>query len=145
MSAGGVIISNSEIDLLGLAASIGTASIVIGGIVSIISFLGCFGAANEKGLLLKTYFVLLIILVILEISVGAAAYAKGDQIPGQLQQSWHNAAASPNSTTLLGIQEQVKKRVMSSLNAADLTVLPIILCLQIALSLQKITLDAKML
>jgi hypothetical protein len=37
---------------------------------SIVSFLGCFGAANEKGMLLKTYFVILVVLIILELSVG---------------------------------------------------------------------------
>jgi Tetraspanin family len=107
MSAGGVIISNSESDLIGLASTIGAASIVIGAIVSIISFLGCFGAANEKGLLLKTYFVFLIVLVILEISVGAAAYARRDQIPQQLDDAWVNAAKTPNSTALIEIQKQV--------------------------------------
>jgi hypothetical protein len=55
-------------------------SIVIGCIITIVSFLGCFGAANEKGMLLKTYFALLIILVILEISVGIAAYVKRDAV-----------------------------------------------------------------
>jgi hypothetical protein len=53
---------------------------VIGLIITIVSFLGCFGAANEKGMLLKTYFGLLIILVILEISIGIAAYAKMDDV-----------------------------------------------------------------
>jgi hypothetical protein len=53
---------------------------VIGITITIVSFLGCFGAANEKGMLLKTYFALLIILVILEISVGIAAYAKMDDV-----------------------------------------------------------------
>jgi hypothetical protein len=81
MGGGGYIISNGTEDIIGLSSGIAAASIAIGAIVSIISFLGCFGAANEKGSLLKTYFLLLIILVILEIAVGAAAYAKSDEVP----------------------------------------------------------------
>jgi hypothetical protein len=55
-------------------------AIIIGIIVSVVSFLGCFGAANEKGMLLKTYFALLALLVILEIGVGIAAYGKSDSV-----------------------------------------------------------------
>ena len=57
-----------------------TSAIVIGCIITIVSFLGCYGAANEKGMLLKTYFGILIILVILEISVGIAAKVKEDEV-----------------------------------------------------------------
>ena len=70
----------SSSDILNLSGSIGIAAIVIGLIITIVSFLGCFGAANEKGLMLKTYFGLLILLVILEISVGLAAYVKMDDV-----------------------------------------------------------------
>lgn len=80
MGTGGYIISNGSSDIIGLSSSIAAAAIAIGVIVSIISFLGCFGAANEKGMLLKTYFALLIVLVILEVAVGGAAYAKADQV-----------------------------------------------------------------
>ena len=75
-----MITSSSSSDILNLAGSIGISAIVIGLIITIVSFLGCFGAANEKGMLLKTYFGLLIILVILEISIGIAAYAKMDDV-----------------------------------------------------------------
>lgn len=46
----------------------------------VISFLGCFGAANEKGMLLKTYFALLLLVVVLELGVGGAAYTKKDDV-----------------------------------------------------------------
>ncbi|KAJ3161070.1 Serine/threonine-protein phosphatase 2A activator 2 [Geranomyces michiganensis] len=85
-SAGG---SNGEI--ISLSGTVGTAAIVIGVIVTIVSFLGCFGAANEKGMLLKTYFALLIILVILELSVGIAAYSKRSAIGDTLQDAWSTA------------------------------------------------------
>ena len=55
MGGGGYIISNGSGDITGLTDGVATASIVIGAIVSIISFLGCFGAANEKVLHLSFY------------------------------------------------------------------------------------------
>ncbi|KAJ8329077.1 hypothetical protein BDV3_006272 [Batrachochytrium dendrobatidis] len=105
IGAGGYINTNSAEDIVGLSGSIAVASIVIGCIVTIISFLGCFGAANEKGVLLKTYFALLIILVILEISVGAAAYAKRDEMNTSIDIAWHNAAQGPNNSTIVGIEK----------------------------------------
>ncbi|EGF80794.1 hypothetical protein BATDEDRAFT_24689 [Batrachochytrium dendrobatidis JAM81] len=107
IGAGGYINTNSAEDIVGLSGSIAVASIVIGCIVTIISFLGCFGAANEKGVLLKTYFALLIILVILEISVGAAAYAKRDEMNTSIDIAWHNAAQGPNNSTIVGIEKLV--------------------------------------
>ncbi len=80
IGGGGFITSQSSQDILNLSGSIGVSAIIIGLIVTIVSFLGCFGAANEKGLMLKTYFGLLILLVILEIGVGIAAYAKRDAV-----------------------------------------------------------------
>ncbi|KAJ3144696.1 hypothetical protein HDU89_008066 [Geranomyces variabilis] len=87
-SAGG---TNGE--LISLSGTVGTAAIVIGVIVTVVSFLGCFGAANEKGMLLKTYFALLIILVILELSVGIAAYTKRSAIGDTLKDAWSDAYA----------------------------------------------------
>lgn len=107
MGTGGYILSSTTQDIIGLASTIGTAAIVIGTIVSIVSFLGCFGAANEKGILLKTYFIFLLLLIILEISVGAAAYARGDQIPEQIKGAWQGAAISPTqNVTILAIERQ---------------------------------------
>jgi hypothetical protein len=80
IGGGGFITSQSSQDILNLSGSIGISAIVIGLIVTIVSFLGCFGAANEKGIMLKSYFGILILLVILEISVGIAAYAKRDAV-----------------------------------------------------------------
>jgi hypothetical protein len=92
MAGGGYIVSNRPSDLVGLAAGIGTASIVIGVIVTLISFFGCFGAANEKGILLKTYFVILCIIIVLEMGVGIAAYSKRDSIPEALATAWKEVA-----------------------------------------------------
>ncbi|KAJ3114143.1 Leukocyte surface antigen cd53, partial [Nowakowskiella sp. JEL0407] len=89
ISGGGYLQSNTTSeDVINLSSPIAIAAIVIGLIITLVSFLGCFGAANEKGLLLKSYFVLLIVLIILEISVGIAAYVKKEEIPTLLEKGW---------------------------------------------------------
>jgi hypothetical protein len=107
MAGGGYIINNNA-DIIGLSSSIATSAIIIGVIISLISFLGCFGAANEKKLLLKSYFGLLIILVILEIAVGTAAYVKRDNIDPLLKDGWVHAFNQPDSnSTILAIENTV--------------------------------------
>ena len=112
MAGGAYIVSNKVSDIVGLSGGIATASIIIGILVTIISFLGCFGAANEKGILLKTYFIVLCVVIILEIAVGAAAYAQRDNIPNILEQSWKTS----DSSTIIKIQNAVFTR-LTSLNA----------------------------
>lgn len=70
----------SQSDVINLTGSISVAAIIIGLFITLVSFLGCFGAANEKGFLLKTYFAMLFVLILLEVSVGIAAYAKQDAV-----------------------------------------------------------------
>ncbi|KAH6569766.1 hypothetical protein BASA61_004660 [Batrachochytrium salamandrivorans] len=123
VGAGGYINTNSAEDIVGLSESIAVASIVIGCIVAIISFLGCFGAANEKGVLLKTYFALLLILVILEISIGAAAYAKRDEVSNSLDVAWHSSFSSGRNTTIAGIEKLLNCCGFS--NVTDAAVSPI--------------------
>ncbi|KAJ3107533.1 Leukocyte surface antigen cd53 [Phlyctochytrium planicorne] len=91
--------SEKQGDLVNWSTTTAIAAIVIGCFVTVISFLGCFGAANEKGMLLKTYFALLCILVILELSVGIAAYVKRDAVEGLIESQWTKAATS-NTTSL---------------------------------------------
>ncbi|KAJ3193253.1 hypothetical protein HK101_005152 [Irineochytrium annulatum] len=80
--------------LVDLGSTLGVGAIVVGCIVTIVSFLGCFGAANEKGMLLKTYFALLVFLVALELSVGIAAYVKRDAVSSMLETAWINSATA---------------------------------------------------
>ncbi len=79
MAAGSYLTSNSR-DSAFLSTSIAGGAIGVGVLITLISFLGCFGAANEKGIMLKTYFALMLILVILELSVGIAAYAEQSHV-----------------------------------------------------------------
>ena len=67
-------------DIINLSGTIAAGACTIGVLVTVVSFFGCFGAANEKGVLLRTYFALLIILMVLELSVGIAAYVKKDEV-----------------------------------------------------------------
>lgn len=70
----------SQSNVIDLTGSLSIAAIVIGIFIALISFIGCFGAANERGFLLKTFFGMLLILIILEVSIGAAAYAKQGEV-----------------------------------------------------------------
>lgn len=76
--------------------------------------MGCFGAANEKGMLLKTYFALLFLLVILELSIGIAAYGKRDtvylfltEVGDLVEHAWYKDADS-NSPLVLSVEKYVR-------------------------------------
>jgi len=127
IGTGGIIVADSNGDLVNLAGTIGAAAISIGVIVSGTSFLGCFGAAKEKGTMLKWYFAVLLVLVILQVSVGGAAYSKGDEIPGMLESAWKREAETvTNSTILLAIERQ--NECCGYRNSSDFPVTP--LCVQ---------------
>lgn len=80
IGGGAYIQSQNFEDVINLSGTIAAGSIIVGVFVVVISFLGCFGAANEKGMLLKTYFALLLLVVVLELGVGGAAYTKKDDV-----------------------------------------------------------------
>ncbi|KAJ3076679.1 Leukocyte surface antigen cd53 [Podochytrium sp. JEL0797] len=91
-------------DLIGLSGTTAAAAIGIGCVIVAVSFFGIFGAANEKGMLLKTYFALLLLLVVFEISLGIAAYVKSDAVEDLLQTAWINSVTSQNAQSLANIQ-----------------------------------------
>ncbi|KAI9193688.1 Tetraspanin family-domain-containing protein [Polychytrium aggregatum] len=91
-------------DLIGISSGIAVAAIVIGLIVSVVSFLGCFGAANEKGLLLKTYFAILILLIILELGVGIAGYTQRNGVVPLLETNWYQQVQN-NNTLILTVEK----------------------------------------
>ncbi|KAJ3246668.1 hypothetical protein HDU78_006418 [Chytriomyces hyalinus] len=92
-------------DLIDLSSGIAAAAIGIGVLVTVVSFFGIFGAANEKGMLLKTYFGMLLLLVVFEISVGIAAYVKSDAVEELLETAWTNSVLSGNKARLSNIQQ----------------------------------------
>ncbi|KAI8806549.1 Tetraspanin family-domain-containing protein [Cladochytrium replicatum] len=116
LGAGGYLQSTNGIDDI---TNMGVAAIIIGIIITIVSFLGCFGAANEKGMLLKTYFVMLLVLVILEISVGSAAYAKRGDISTYVENRWRQAYYQQPSNIL--IVEQTF-RCCGFMNTTDMSI-----------------------
>ncbi|KAI8621605.1 Tetraspanin family-domain-containing protein [Chytriomyces sp. MP71] len=84
-------------DLIDLSSGIAASAIGIGVLITLVSFFGIFGAANEKGMLLKTYFGMLLLLVIFEIGLGIAAYVKSDAVEDLLEQAWINSVVSGNT------------------------------------------------
>ncbi|KAJ1336380.1 hypothetical protein BSLG_007164 [Batrachochytrium salamandrivorans] len=113
VGAGGYINTNSAEDIVGLSESIAVASIVIGCIVAIISFLGCFGAANEKGVLLKTYFALLLILVILEISI---ALPRMQSVTSNVTDAAVSPICHPPSNITVSCSQQLTATLKGSLS-----------------------------
>ena len=107
IAVGGIITANTIFDLAELKSGIAAATISIGVIISLISFLGCFGAVNEKGILLKTYFAILAILVVLEIGVGIAAYVQRDQLDQKIGDTWATIAQRTDNKILTDIQDTV--------------------------------------
>lgn len=91
-------------DLIDLSGSTAAAAIGVGVLITAVSFFGIFGAANEKGMLLKTYFGLLLLLIIFELGVGIAAYVKSDEVENLLQTAWINSVSSTNVQSLNNIQ-----------------------------------------
>ena len=64
--------------------------IVTGSIVSIISFLGTFGAYNEVKCMLLTYFVILVILFIVMVTAGILGYVFRLEVDDRMQQEMHS-------------------------------------------------------
>ncbi|TPX31476.1 hypothetical protein SmJEL517_g05180 [Synchytrium microbalum] len=99
ISGGGWIQSHQSEDALSaIVSSIATGAIVIGVFVTLVSFMGCFGAANERGILLKTYFGLLALLIIFQIAIGSAAYSKREDIPELVGEAWKDLYLNSNQT-----------------------------------------------
>lgn len=68
----------------GGASSAANILIASGVFVSIIGFVGCCGAIKENKTMLIIYFILVLLIFILEIAAGALAYAKKDEMEEEL-------------------------------------------------------------
>jgi len=66
-------------------------AIVIGIVMLFVAFLGCFGSIKELRHMLLAYFVLLLIVFILELVVGGLAYAKRDEVEDKLAEEFKNS------------------------------------------------------
>lgn len=73
--------------------------IVIGAAICLVSVLGLCGAANDgNGLIaLKTYAILVGVLILVQIIFGGVAYLKRDQLPRLIENSWTSAALNDSS------------------------------------------------
>ena len=79
MTSYGVQLLYSRADIF-ILQSAATAGIVLGVVTTLVSFLGCCGATNEKGVLLKTYFGMLLVLIVLQIVAGSIAASQQDNV-----------------------------------------------------------------
>ena len=68
--------------------TIASAIIVLGVFVFLVSLAGFWGAIRENRFLLMVYFGVVLLFVIIEFSVGIAAYVKKEHIPTIADQSW---------------------------------------------------------
>lgn len=62
--------------------------LVLGVFIMLVSLVGCCGAKKESRVILGVYSVVLVILIICQISVGIAIYAKQDEAPDMLRSAW---------------------------------------------------------
>lgn len=78
--------------LLGTNLYVAAAAILIvtGSIVSIISFLGTFGAYKEIKCMLLTYFVILVVLFIVMVTAGILGYVFRLEVDDRMQQEMHS-------------------------------------------------------
>jgi len=70
------------------STTIAAGVIVLGVLVFIVSFFGCLGAIRENRVLLIIYFGCVLLFVLIEFSLGIAAYAKRDKIPALANDNW---------------------------------------------------------
>lgn len=107
LGGGGYIISNEYIDLAGFSSGIANASVILGLVVTLIAFLGIAGATNQSRLLLRFYFGLVLLLVLLQFSIGVGTFVKRDEIPFVMKQKWINAAIGNGNQTIISIENYV--------------------------------------
>ena len=55
-------------------------AIVVGVVIVLVAFLGCCGAINEVAPMLLAFFILMLIIFILEVAAGALAYSKRNEV-----------------------------------------------------------------
>jgi CD63 antigen len=70
------------------STTIAAGVIVLGVLVFIVSFFGCLGSLRENRILLIIYFSCVLLFILIEFSLGIAAYAKRDQIPTIINENW---------------------------------------------------------
>lgn len=66
-------------------------AIIVGVIIVLVAFLGCCGAINEVAPMLLAFFVLMLIIFILEVTAGALAYTKRSEITDELSTEFRAA------------------------------------------------------
>lgn len=89
--------------------------IVLGLVIAVSSFMGCFGAIKENGCLIKTNFALMVVLVIVELGLiaGVIYYSVDPSISSSIEiasrGAWIDCAANIGKTTCAFINETETK------------------------------------
>jgi len=65
--------------------------ISLGGLISLVGFLGCYGAANQKIIFLKIYVISLFVCIIFQIIIGCIAFTYHQDVDSILDRSWSKA------------------------------------------------------
>jgi len=87
-------------------------AIIVGIIIVLVAFLGCCGAINEVAPMLLAFFILMLVIFILEVAAGALAYSKRNEINGKLSDEFKDAITykySKKNADNVGLVEAIDK------------------------------------
>lgn len=88
-------------------------AIVVGVVIVLVAFLGCCGAINEVAPMLLAFFILMLIIFILEVAAGALAYSKrneiNDKLAGEFKEAIQVKYSRADSGKNVGLTEAIDK------------------------------------
>jgi len=88
-------------------------AIIVGVVIVLVAFLGCCGAINEVAPMLLAFFILMLIIFILEVAAGALAYSKRNEINDKLSDEFMEAIkykySKKDSGKNVGLTEAIDK------------------------------------
>lgn len=94
-----------------------TGIMVLGGLVLVLAFLGCFGALQENRVLLLLYAVLLVILIICQLAVAGVLLADRGSLEEYLKEQWAKASVAVKKE----VQDDFECCGLNSYNDANIT------------------------
>ena len=90
MIVGGADLQNIIIKLLGIQQELSVAAIVFGSFLIVTSIIGSYGVYHEMSRFLRVYLISLIILLILQISIGIAGFVAHNRLYDILHYAWNS-------------------------------------------------------
>jgi len=96
----------SKFAITSILSSLPTGIIIVGVFLLILSVVGVWGSVKEKKSWMRTFTMILVILIIAEFGIGYSALAAKDTAQDLLQQSWSGVYTSdPNAASILQIEK----------------------------------------